>query len=67
MINFKKLSSQIHKGGIGYVFEPTPEQLEKSDWQIWSQDAVSKRWLLRLLVSIIRDKSMDFWRKEFAL
>lgn len=67
MINFKKLSSQIHKGGIGYVFEPTPEQLEKSDWQIWSQDAVSKRRLLRLLVSIIRDKSMDFWRKEFAL
>lgn len=49
------------------MFEPTPEQLEKSDWQIWSQDAVSKRRLLRLLVSIIRDKSMDFWRKEFAL
>lgn len=67
MINFKKLGSQIHKGGIGYVFEPTPEQLEKSDWQIWSQDAVSKRKLLRKLVSIIRDRSMNHWRKEFML
>ena len=67
MINFKKLKSQIHKGGIGYVFEPTPEQLETSDWQIWTQDAVSKRKLLRLLVSIIRDRSMDYWRKEFGL
>ena len=67
MINFKKLKSQIHKGGIGYVFEPTPEQLETSDWQIWTQDAVSKRKLLRMLVSIIRDRSMDYWRKEFLL
>lgn len=67
MIKFKKLSSQIHKGGIGYVFEPTPEQLEKSDWQIWSHDAVSKRKLLRKLVSIIRDTSMNHWRKEFML
>lgn len=67
MINFKKLSSQIHKGGIGYVFEPTLEQLEKSDWQIWSQEAVSKRKLLKLLASFIRDRSMNHWRKEFLL
>ena len=49
------------------MFEPTPEQLEKYDWQIWSQDAVSKRKLLRKLVSIIRDRSMNHWRKEFML
>ena len=67
MINFKKLKSQIHKGGIGYVFEPTPEQLETSDWQIWTQDAVSRRKLIRQLVRIIRDKSMNHWRKEFLL
>ena len=67
MINFKKLKSQIHKGGIGYVFEPTPEQLETSDWQIWTQDAVSRRKLIRQLVRIIRDKSMNHWRKEFML
>jgi len=67
MINFKKLKSQIHKGGIGYVFEPTPEQLNESDWQIWSQDAVSKRKLIKLLVSFIHDKSMNHWRKEFTL
>ncbi|MBQ9524832.1 MAG: hypothetical protein IJR69_06895 [Bacteroidaceae bacterium] len=67
MINYKKLKSQIHKGGIGYVFEPTPEQIKKSDWQIWTQDAVSKRMLLRLLVSIIRKRNMDYWRKEFML
>ena len=67
MINYKKLCSQIHKGGIGYVFEPTPEQLEKSDWQIWTQDAVSRRKLLKVLSSIIRDKSMNHWREEFTL
>lgn len=67
MINFKKLSSQIHKGGIGYVFEPTPEQLEKSVWQIWTQEAVSRRKLLMVLSSIIHDRSMNHWRKEFML
>jgi hypothetical protein len=67
MINYRKLKSLIHKGGIGYVFEPTPEQLKKSDWQIWSQDAKSKRKLLRKLASIIHDKSMNHWRKEFML
>lgn len=67
MINYRKLCSQIHKGGIGYVFEPTPEQLEKSDWQIWTQDAASKRKLLRKLSSIIRDRSMNHWRKEYLL
>ena len=67
MIKFKKLKSQIHKGGIGYVFEPTPEQLETSDWQIWAQDAVSRRKLIRQLVCIIRDRSMNYWRKEFHL
>ena len=67
MINFKKLSSQIHKGGIGYVFEPTPEQLRESEWQIWTQDAVSRRKLVRQLAAIIRDKSMNYWRKEFLL
>jgi hypothetical protein len=67
MTNYRKLKSQIHKGGIGYVFEPTLKQLEKSDWQIWAQDAVSKRKLIKLLVSIIRDKSMNHWRKEFLL
>jgi len=65
MIDFKKLKSQVHKGGIGYVFEPTPEQLEKSGWQIWTQDAASKRKLLRKLSHIIRDRSMTHWRKEF--
>ena len=49
------------------MFEPTPEQLEKSDWQIWTQDAASKRKLLRKLSSIIRDRSMNHWRKEFML
>ena len=67
MINFKKLKSQIHKGGIGYVFEPTSEQLEKSDWQIWTQEAVSRRKLLRALSAIIHDGSMNHWRKEFLL
>lgn len=67
MINFKKLSSQIHRGGIGYVFEPTPEQLRESEWQIWTQDAVSRRKLVRQLAAIIRDKSMNHWRKEFLL
>lgn len=67
MINYRKLKSQIHKGGIGYVFEPTSQQLENSDWQIWTYDAVSKRKLLRLLVPIIRDKTMNHWRKEFML
>jgi len=67
MINFKKLSSQIHRGGIGYVFEPTPEQLRESEWQIWTQDAVSRRKLVRQLAAIIRDKSMNYWRKEFLL
>lgn len=67
MINFKKLKSQIHKGGIGYVFEPTPEQLRESEWQIWTQDAVSRRKLVRQLAAIIRDKSMNNWRKEFLL
>lgn len=67
MINFKKLKSQIHKGGIGYVFEPTPEQLRESEWQIWTQDAVSRRKLVRQLAAIIRDKSMNYWRKEFLL
>jgi hypothetical protein len=67
MINFKKLKSQIHKGGIGYVFEPTPEQLIESEWQIWAQAAVSRRKLVRKLVAIIRDKSMNHWRKEFLL
>ena len=67
MINFKKLSSQIHKGGIGYVFEPTPEQLRESELQIWTQDAVSRRKLVRQLAAIIRDKSMNHWRKEFLL
>ena len=56
MTNYRKLKSQIHKGGIGYVFEPTPEQLKESDWQIWSQDAVSKHKLIKLLVSIIGKK-----------
>lgn len=67
MINFKKLKSQIHKGGIGYVFEPTPEQLRESEWQIWTQDAVSKRKLVKHLATTIRDKSMNHWRKEFLL
>lgn len=67
MTNYKKLKGQIHRGGIGYVFEPTPGQLEKSDWQIWTQDAVSRRKLLRLLASILRDKSMNHWRKEYLL
>ncbi|MBR1464331.1 MAG: hypothetical protein IJ604_13285 [Prevotella sp.] len=67
MINYRKLKSQIHRGGIGYVFEPTVEQLEVSDWQIWPQDAVSKRKLLRVLSGIIRNRSMNHWRKEFTL
>ena len=67
MTNYKKLKSQIHRGGIGYVFEPTPAQLGDSDWQIWTQDAVSKRRLLRQLDSILRDKSMNHWRKEYLL
>jgi len=66
MINFKKLCSQIHRGGIGYVFEPTPEQLEKSQWQIWTMDACSKRKLLRAIIRTIRTKSMNHWRKEFC-
>ena len=49
------------------MFEPTPEQLNESDWQIWSQDAVSKRKLIKLLVSIIGKKEMNHWRKEFML
>ena len=67
MINSTKLKSQIHKGGIGYVFEPTPEQLRESDYEIWTQEAVSKRKLLGILRHIIRDKSMHYWRKEFLL
>ena len=67
MINYRKLKSQIHRGGIGYVFEPTAEQLEVSEWQIWTHDAVSKRKLLRVLSDRIRDRSMNHWRKEFTL
>ncbi|MBO4550787.1 MAG: hypothetical protein J5733_08655 [Bacteroidaceae bacterium] len=67
MINYRKLKSQIHRGGIGYVFEVTPEQMDESDWQIFSEDEVSKRKLLRKLSRIIRDKSMNHWRKEFML
>lgn len=71
MINYRKLKSQIHRQGIGhvtgYVFEPTTQQLETSDWQIWTQDDVSKRKLIKRLVSIICCKSMNHWRKEFML
>lgn len=67
MTNYRKLKSQIRKVGIGYVFEPTSEQLKESDWQIWIQDAVSKRKLIKLLVSIIGKKEMNHWRKEFLL
>ena len=67
MINFKKMKSQIHKGGIGYVFVATGEQMTKSDWQIYSTGYHSKRRLIKHLVSIIRDKSMNHWRKEFML
>ena len=49
------------------MFEPTPEQLENSVWQIWTQEAVSRRKLLRVLSSIIHDRSMNHWRKEFML
>ena len=67
MINYRKLKSQIRKGGIGYVFEPTEQQIKTSDWQIWTQDAVSRRKLIRKLVDVIRDKNMNEWRKEFKL
>lgn len=61
------MKSQIHRGGEGYVWEATTQQVHDSDWQIWSQDAPSKRKLIKLLVRIIRDKSMVHWRKEFLL
>lgn len=67
MINYKKLKKQIHRGGMGFVFEVTPEQIEMSDWQMFSVDAVSKRMLLKILAAIIYNKEMDCWKKEFLL
>lgn len=67
MINYKKMKSQIHRGGYGYVWEVTTQQVHDSDWEIWSKTAPSKRKLIKLLVRIIHDKSMTHWRKEFLL
>ena len=72
MINYRKLKSQIHRQGIGhvtgYVFEPTTQQLDSSDWEIFPvQSDTSKRKFIRMLVCIIRDKGMNHWRKEFML
>jgi len=66
MINYKKLKSQIHRY-TDYVFVATGEQMKSSDWQIYNLGAPTKRKLLRKLVSIIRDRSMNHWRKEFML
>lgn len=68
MINFKKLKSQIHKGGIGYVFEPTVRQIEESDYEIFPvRIDGSKRRAIRAIVEIIHMKNMPHWRKEFML
>ena len=67
MINYKKLKSQIHRGGLGYVFEPTVEQLDKSDWEIFTDDACSKRQLLKELRKKINNPANRCWRKEFCL
>lgn len=73
MINYRKLKRQIHRqcfGGhvTGYVFEVTSQQIDDSDWQMFSIDVEgSKRRLLKSLKGIIYDNSMDHWRKEFLL
>ncbi len=72
MINFKKLKRQIHKmlvnhGETVYVFEARPEQMCVSEWQIYTTGAKSKRKLIKHLMSIIHDKDMNHWRKEFIL
>lgn len=72
MINFKKLKSQIHRCGFGhttgYVFEPTVQQIEKSDYEIFPVRVEgSKRRTIMSLVTIIYMKDMPHWRKEFTL
>lgn len=72
MINYRKLKSQIHRCGFGYVtgyvFEPTVQQVKDSDWEIFPVRVEdSKRKTLKSLVHIIHTKSMNHWRKEFTL
>lgn len=72
MINFKKLKSQIHRCGFGYttgyVFEPTVQQIEESDYEIFPVRVEgSKHRAIMSLVTIIYMKDMTHWRKEFTL
>ena len=72
MINFKKLKSQIHRCGFGYttgyVFEPTVQQIEESDYEIFPVRVEgSKHRAIMSLVTIIYMKDMPHWRKEFTL
>lgn len=72
MINFKKLKSQIHRCGFGYttgyVFEPTVQQIEESDYEIFPVRVEgSKHRAIMSLVTIIYMKDMPHWRKEFML
>jgi len=72
MINFKKLKSQIHRCGFGrttgYVFEPTVQQIEESDYEIFPVRVEgSKRRTIESLVTIIHMRGNRHWRKEFTL
>jgi hypothetical protein len=67
MINFRKLKKQIRMKGTEHVFLATREQVLGSDWQIWSLAEHSRRKLIRRLVSIIRNREMYYWRKEFMI
>lgn len=67
MINYKKLKKQIHRGGGGFVFEPSVEQIEESDWELFPICHKSKRRLLRTLRFLIYHPESVFWKKYFKL